>query len=492
VPTEVPGPEPSSLNGRLPEVKAMPGKIFSIPWDDLAPYRANLRTSEWESLQEMAGAPQYRISLTIGDSLRQIICEQEMLYTNQEETALDKIVFRIYPALFGATVKITSTRVDDREISPSMAIHPSVMTIPLQTPLQPGNAVVLALTLEYTMPEDATSNYNIFSSMKGLLTLPHFYPMAAVYDEEGWHTEIPPNYGDVTYSDASLYLVRVHAPANLTIITSGTQISQSKSGSIQTMEFSAGPARDFFLAAGDDLVKQTRRVNDVQVSSYTFSGMQEGSKTALDAAARSLESFSAMLGPYPYTEFDVISTHTSAAGVEYPGVTVINKDIYDPNTEFGGQPSEVMMRSVIVHEMAHQWFYNLIGNDQVNEPWLDESLAQYVTYRVFSDWFGSQGAKGYLASFYQRWDQVDQENIPIGQPVSAYTQKEYGAIIYGRGAIFFVKLEDQIGTDEIDQFLLAYSDKYKWKIASSVELEADLEESCDCQLDSTFQEWISP
>ncbi len=403
---------------------------------------------------------------------------------------MEEIVFHIYPALFGASVNIKSTRVNGNEINPSPSTQPSILTIPLASPLQPGEAVVIALRLEYSMPEDAASNYNIFSSMKGLLTLPHFYPMAAVYDLQGWHTEIPPNHGDVTYTDAGLYLVRVVAPANLTIVTSGTQISQSRSGKTQTVEFAAGPARDFFLAAGDDLVKQTRLVDDVLVSSYTFSGLKEGSQTALDSAARSLESFSAMLGPYPYTEFDVLSTYTSAAGVEYPGMTVINQDFYDPDANIGGLPSEVMMRSVIIHEMAHQWFYNLVGNDQVNEPWLDESLAQYVTYRVFSDWFGAQGAKGYLASFYQRWDRVDQNKIPIGKPVSEYTPDEYGAIIYGRGAIFFIELEEQIGTDAMDQFLLTYSAKNKWEIATSAELEAELEASCDCQLDSRFQEWI--
>ncbi len=60
LPPEASESEPSALNDRLPDMKVQPGKIFPNSWEDLTPYRANLRTSEWKSLEEMAGAPQYR------------------------------------------------------------------------------------------------------------------------------------------------------------------------------------------------------------------------------------------------------------------------------------------------------------------------------------------------------------------------------------------------------------------------------------------------
>ncbi len=478
--------------GRLPEIMAPASRIFPIEWENVTPYQANLRASEQGSLLQMAGAPQYRIHIKIDETLQKIVGEQEVLYTNQEKVPLDRIIFRIYPALFGSTVTISGTQINGEDVSVSISGLSSVLAIPLKSPLEPGNAVVVSLRFEYSMPGDAASNYNIFSSKDGLLTLAHFYPMLAVYDNLGWHTEIPETRGDVTYTDAGLYLVRVDAPSQLTLVASGSQIALSKNGKTQSAEYAAGPARDFFLCAGKDLVQQTRWLDDVKINSFAPVLLKAGNKKALDSASSAIQTLSGLVSPYPYTEFDVIATHTNAAGVEYPGLTVINQDLYDPEAVFGGLPSDVMLRSVITHEVAHQWFYNLIGNDQVNEPWLDESLSQYMTYRVFSNLYGKQGEDGYLASFYDRWDRVDRDNIPIGLPVSAYSDDAYSGIIYGRGAIFFVELEKQIGTDAFDQFLHDYAASNKWKIVTRNEIQTELEESCFCQLDSIFKEWILP
>ncbi len=480
----------STNGGRLPEVVAPASKIFPYDWEEITPYQANLRSTEQESLLHLTGSPQYRIHLKIDESLQIITGKQEVLYTNQEEMALDRIIFRIYPSLFGSTVKITNVQVNGEQVNTRDEL--SILSIPLKSNLEPGYAVVVSLQFEYSMPRDAASNYNIFSSSDGLLTLAHFYPMLAVYDDLGWHTEIPVTRGDVTYTDAGLYLVRIDAPAQVTLIASGTQIAQSKNGKMQSVEYAAAPARDFFLCAGKDLVQQTRWMDDVKINSYAPAQFKEGNKKALDSASLAIQTISGMVRPYPYSEFDVIATLTKAAGVEYPGLTVINQDIYDPEAEFGGLSSEVLLRSVIVHEVAHQWFYNLVGNDQVNEPWLDEFLSQYITYRVFANSFGKQGKDDYLASFYDRWDRVDRDKIPIGLPVSAYSDDAYSGIIYGRGAIFFVQLEKQIGTKVIDQFLHDYTGRYKWKIATTNEIQAEMEGACSCRLDSLFKEWIRP
>lgn len=478
--------------GRLPTIIAPPSRLFPIDWEDITPYKANLRASEQSTLLQMAGAPQYRIHLKIDETLQKIVGEQEVLYTNQESIPLDRLIFRIYPALFGSTVEITDTQINGEDVPVSITGLSSVLAIPLKSPLEPGNAVVVSLHFAYSMPADAASNYNIFSSSDGLLTLAHFYPMLAVYDNLGWHTEIPETRGDVTYTDAGFYLVRVDAPAELTLVASGSQITQSKKGKTQSTEFTAAPARDFFLCAGKDLVQMTSSLDGVKINSYAPARLKTGNQNALDSASSAIQTLSELVRPYPYSEFDVIATHTNAAGVEYPGLTVINQDFYDPDAEFGGLPSNVMLRSVITHEAAHQWFYNLVGNDQVNEPWLDESLSQYLTYRVFSNLYGKQGEQGYLASFYDRWDRVDREKIPVGLPVSAYNDDAYSGIIYGRGAIFFVELEKQIGTAVLDQFLHDYSARYKWKIGTTKEIQQDLEDSCSCQLDSIFKEWILP
>ena len=123
--------------------------------------------------------------------------------------------------------------------------------------------------------------------------------------------------------------------------------------------------------------------------------------------------------------------------IEYPGVIAITDRIYDMEGTLSGNPNSVMMEATVAHEAGHQWFYNLVGNDQLDEPWLDESLTQFVTWQYYADQYGENGARGFEQSLRGRWSGVDNQLIPIGLPVAAYEGRTYSAIIYGRGAFFF-------------------------------------------------------
>ena len=82
-----------------------------------------------------------------------------------------------------------------------------------------------------------------------------------------------------------------------------------------------------------------------------------------------------------------------------------------------GVPMSDILESTTAHEVVHQWFYNLVGNDQLDEPWLDESMTGYQTYRYYVDRYGQSAGDGYFANFAARWESVDRAEIPIGRPV---------------------------------------------------------------------------
>src|SRR5687768_18087540 len=92
--------------------------------------------------------------------------------------------------------------------------------------------------------------------------------MIAVYDDEGWNAEIPPDSGDVTYADASFYIVRVNAPTDVVLVTSGHEISQNESGRVQTSVVASGPARDFYLAASPLYEEVSQTFGEVTIRSY--------------------------------------------------------------------------------------------------------------------------------------------------------------------------------------------------------------------------------
>jgi aminopeptidase N len=171
--------------------------------------------------------------------------------------------------------------------------------------------------------------------------------------------------------------------------------------------------------------------------------------------------------------------------VEYPGIVVIADRLYD-----GNAASTPWLESTVAHEVAHQWFYGLVGSDQLGAPWLDESLTQYMTLRYFRERYGPAGAAGFQQSLIERWDRVGNAPIPIGRAVSAYTAAEYGAIIYGRGALFFLALEEALGPSAFDAFLSDYV-RARWlRIGDRDDLEAAAEAACGCTLDALFAAWV--
>ena len=151
-----------------------------------------------------------------------------------------------------------------------------------------------------------------------------------------------------------------------------------------------------------------------------------------------------------------------------------------------------MLESVIPHEVAHQWFYNVVGSDQIDEPWLDEGMAQYSTWLYYADVYGDAGAQGYRNSWDARMASVDRSDIPIGLSAATYVGREYSAIIYGRSAIFIETLAEIMGERAFKAFLKDYYQSHKWGIATSRTFKATAESNCDCDLSALFQEWVYP
>jgi aminopeptidase N len=258
------------------------------------------------------------------------------------------------------------------------------------------------------------------------------------------------------------------------------------------MVFAAGPARDFYLGGSQKYTVMQEQVGDLTVKIHAKEEYSLHQGYALDYAVKAIEILSERVGDYPYTEFEVISSPMRALGIEYPGITSIVVDEFMPG-EMYGVPNEVYLESTLAHEVGHMWFYNAIGNDQQNEPWVDEALVQYLTYIYYLDNYGS--GEGYANSWYGRWQGLEFAEIPIGMPAGNYYSEEtgglaYGAIVYGRGPLFFLALEQEYGLETVLSAIEDYYDTYLWGIAGAEDLRAALEGACDCDLSVEFEEWV--
>ena len=452
--------------------------------------RAGLVRSAQDALHGLPGATVYDIDLKIAQDLGSLRGHQGVCYTNQESEPLAEVVFRLFPNLLGGAATVSEVQVDGEAVEPTLELADSALWVPLADQLQPGQSVVIGMDFQVDVAQEMASSYGLFGLFDGVLSLHEVYPAIPVYDDEGWNVELPPRRGDITFYDAAFYTVQVTAPARLVVVASGVEVARAEDNDRQTLTFAAGPARGFYLTAGEEYVVVSETVGETTVNSYALVGQESGADLALQFATSALESYNERFGAYPYTELDVVSTPMMALGMEYPGIVAVTNDLYDPDGEIRGVPAPMMMEGTVSHEVAHQWFYNVVGNDQIDEPWLDEALVQYVTGLYYLDTYGEPGYQGWRGSWVDRWNRVDQAEIPIGLPVRAYEDGAYGAIVYGRGPLFIEALAKSMGQETFDAFLRDYYQSHAWDIGTGEAFRTLAEQHCQSDLSSLFQHFV--
>ena len=459
--------------------------LFDIPWDDRTIFAAGLIPSQRDALEELPGASVYHIDFTVSDDMTHVSGKLEVRYTNTEDVSLNEVVFRLFPNILGGEMTVSNITVNGQEAKTGLEELDSALLVDMPEPLLPGDAVVIAMDYQVTIPTTEGGNYAVFAYLEDVLALAHAYPMIPAYDDEiGWYTEVPPNYGDITYSDTAYYLVRSSLPANQVVQASGFEVDRSEEAGRQVITWAAGPMRDFYLVSSDRYQVIEEQVGDTVVRAYAPGELGAENELALQYATDALQVFNRYYGVYPFTELDVAGTPTLAGGVEYPGIIVVALSLYNTAHNF--------FEVATAHEVGHQWFYSVVGNDQIHHPWLDESLTQYNTMLYFKEVHGKAGYLKERRNQLRRWEYIDNADIPLDLPVAAYDEAEYSGIIYGRGGIFFDEMRKKIGDKAFEKFQKDYYNTFKWRIATTDGLKQVAEAACNCDLTPMFEEWVYP
>lgn len=243
----------------------------------------------------------------------------------------------------------------------------TAVRIALTTAVAPGAEGSVSLHVRIGVP----ARNDRFGYHGGIALLGNALPVLAVRDDAGWHhTEPYVSLGESFYSIVSRYRVTLTTPLALETPTTGIRVARTVlAGGRVRSTYAARQVRDFAWAAGKFSNRSTTVNGTRLVVSYL--SRQFTSKRAmwsLRRAAASLRTYDAALGDYPYPEMDVVLWGDGPGGMEYP--TII-----------------FTLPPTIPHEIAHQWWYGIVGDDEYRSPWLDESFAQWsASSLVHWDW----------------------------------------------------------------------------------------------------------
>ncbi|MFQ6100461.1 MAG: M1 family metallopeptidase [Anaerolineae bacterium] len=480
-PSYTPTPIPTSLPGILP-----------IPSDHAQALRPEFLTD----LDLLPDATRYEVELAITPDMTTITGHERVGHFNTGDTPLKDLYLCLFPNTPGYGGEMTATNIllDGRPVMPVIELDGSALRLPLDPPLEPGAGLDLRLAFTLTVPTEVgqgdvlslPKGYRQLGYYDGVLALANAYPFIPVYDDEGWNVELAPTYGDAVYSETSFYVVHITAPAEMRLITSGTCATPdlNPDGST-TWTCVTGPMRDFNAVLGPDYQVESHVVEGVTVNSVFYPQHHQGGENALDWATEAVRLFSTRFGPYPFTELDVVETPTCAGGIEYPGLVVINSSYYETLSE--------RMEWVVVHEVGHQWWYSLVGNDQVDEPWLDEALVQYSTLLYYEDRYGAELAAELLEQVFRRpYEELvaSGRDAPAGLPVAAYSEEDYGPVVYQKGPLYFHALRQEVGDESFWAILQAYFARNRYGVATPEDWLATVEAVTGDEQRALYEQWI--
>ncbi len=453
-----------------------------LPTPELTPSQAAvLRDAFVGDLATLPNLPYYTLRLEFAPDQQLLNGVMRLVYTNTVGVSLETLALRLYPNfpqdLFGTggdtRMEITAASVAGGFVPISYAVADTALILPLDPPLAPDASVTVELAFSATVQAWQDGSY----------PLTGYYPMLAVWGGDGWRLDVT-RFPDHIFAETAHYSVTVTAPEPLTVVATGSTLAtRPNPDATRTWQIVTGPVRQFALSIGD-YVSLSEQVGDVQVTAYTQRGNGLFLREYLRTAASALATFERLFGAYPYRELDLhLLPYTFNGGDEYPGLIFV----YTSGTFGAGA------RYVTAHEVAHQWWFAVIGNDIFTEAWLDEAFAQYSGILAVAELAGAEAAAAdYEREVLDRYrGALADGDLPLGWSITRYTDfNVYYRTVYGKGAVFLATLREQLGDAVFFAALQRYYARHRYGVATGRDVQEAFEQASGRDLETLFRTWV--
>lgn len=391
-----------------------------------------------------------------------------------------QVVFRLYPAAMGSErLTLTGAWVEGQTVAWE-TVEPTTVSVAVSAAA--GQAFSLTLTFAGTIPEfDTSQGYGSYARSAYAIVLAQAYPILAPWDGS-WTVRPVLPWGDAVVAEVADYRLDLTVPVGWAAVASGKEAEVTPG----RYRVEGENLREMAIVLVRGYEVQTATADGVQVRSFFRPPHRPAGEEALRIAAEAIAVFAARLGPHPFPELDVVAVPLRwAAGVEYPGLILVGEGYY---ARWPGDP--LFLPMVVAHEVAHQWWYAEVGNDQVAEPWVDEALTTYTSGLYFA-------ARGRFAEILRYWELGYAHGRALGRTAGITSPlwefpggAGYGGIVYSGGALFFHAVRERMGDDAFFRALRLYRKKYRWRLASGTDLLAILREESPQPFDDLIARWL--
>jgi len=353
----------------------------------------------------------YDMDLYLDSQQKLITAHSNLQYINHSPDALSVILMHLYPNAFNegtiaqqvwqsngeafdlqkgwTGIKIQQVKIDSTNLEYQIR-DDTILEITLAHELVPGDTLNFSLDWTYRIhPHIDRSGWE-----DEQFDLSQWYPKFVVYDEWGWHDDPFGDWGEF-YGEFGNFTVHLDLPIEQIVGATGVVVSgdpgwqdvtvdtslawsewlpvfkQQRSSQLEKMDstarrqvtFFAENVHDFAWLCSPDMVYEHGAWNGIDVNAlFTTKVGAAWTKTVLQHGIAALKWLSENFGAYPWPQM-TITKALLGGGMEYPMLVM---DASDSET-------------LIVHEIGHNWFYGLFGNDELDDAWLDEGFTTFQT-----------------------------------------------------------------------------------------------------------------
>ena len=495
-------------------------------------------------------AVDYKMKVVLIDSSRQIACTSKIIYTNNSPDTLDRIYMHLYPNAFqvgsvkdrdyrngfGRSSRAKyfkdglngyASKIDIRDFNISKKesivlldylIDDTILRANLKDPLYPGNEVLI----------DIQWNHHIGGMVEragyisGQYNMAQWYPKIAVYDNNGWHAgpfhaegefygefgnfdvsfEIPKEFiigasGVVLKGDPGWSDVKVDTTVDFDewLKSFESSFAQPEKNNVRKVTFRAENVHDFAWVASPNFLYEHDNWNNIDVHVlYNRSNGSDWNNVVRRRSIRALKWLTSKFGEYPYPQVTNVD-RIKSGGMEYPMLVM------------DGSDSE----SLILHEIGHIWFYGILGNNELDEAWLDEGFTTSQTRDYMVDRYGSIGfdidSDDWVSSFQRKfWKYTDKLHrdqwYSIGFITSGYDEpisrksynfkngSAYYQNAYAKPALMLNELKYILGDSLYYRSIQNYFSEWKFKHVSENRFINSVEKTTGEKLDWFFDAWL--
>lgn len=238
----------------------------------------------------------------------------------------------------------------------------------------------------------------------------------------------------------------------------------------------------YFAVGKFEILEQ--QYKNIQIRGIATHGKAQHTKFALDCAQKSLEFFEEYFKePYPLKKLDLLAIPDFAAGaMENWGAITFRENLvlfYDESSSIG---TKQRIAEVVAHEVAHQWFGNLVTMKWWDDLWLNESFATFMAYKVIDHYWPEWNIwTDYVLGTVFKGMKLDslQSSHPIHVEVTdvAETTELFDEIAYDKGGSILRMIEGYLGDTSFRDGLRIYIQKFKYTNTEARDLWGCLEES---------------